>query len=177
MACDLTISIAKRCKDNLGGTRSLFLYNYIAAPFTVTTGEAVAINVGLTVVREYYLEGEENSLTQVQETSDTNTVNTSTVVASIIVADAATSAELNLLCYGGAGAVIKDRNGEYYAVAVENTGIRAGQFLGMKWSVTEATGAAFTDKNGYTLTGIGMSGSLCPKLDAATATAFEALVV
>ena len=78
-----------------------------------------------------------------------------------------TSAELNLLIKGFPQAVVKDRNGVYHALGIDD---------GIDFTVDATTGGAKTDLNGYTLTGVSTTGDLSPKLDSATITAFLALV-
>lgn len=169
MACDITKGRARECKQNLGGQSSLYLFNYVADPFTLTAGEASGINPLLTVVYEYELAGDLNTLVENQVSDDNTgvTVNTQTLTASLRKQDAATSAEFNLLTYGNAQAVVKDRNGVYHCLAVSE---------GMNWSVDASTGGARTDLNGYTITGTAFEGALSPKMDEATITAFLALV-
>jgi len=74
---------------------------------------------------------------------------------------------MNLLAAGFPMAVVKDRNGIYHAVGIDD---------GIDFTIQEATGGAKTDLNGYTLTGIATTGSLAPKLDSSTVTAFLALL-
>ena len=169
MACDITQGRIKECKQNIGGTSKLFLFNYQEDPFTILAGEATAINVGITTVFEYEIEGTLNTLVEDQVSNvDTGvTVNTQTLSITLRKQDAATSAEFNLLTYGDAQAVIKDRNGVYHALGISE---------GLNWSVNAQTGGNYTDLNGYTITGTATEGSLSPKLDAATVTALEALV-
>lgn len=170
MACDITQGRAKACKQNVGGQSHLYLFNYVENPFTVSAGnEATAINVLLTTVYDYILEGDGNTLIE-NMVSDVNTgvsVNTQTLTTVLRKQDAASSAEFNLLVYGDAQAVVKDRNGVYHALGYDD---------GFNWSVDAATGGAKTDFNGYTLTGVATTGSLSAKLDSATITAFLALV-
>jgi hypothetical protein len=169
MACDITQGRAKACKQNVGGQSHLYLFNYVEDPFTLLNGEATAINVSLTTVYDYILEGDGNTLVE-NMVSDVNTgvsVNTQTITTVLRKQDAASSAEFNLLVYGDAQAVVRDRNGVYHVIGYDD---------GCNWSVEATTGGAKTDANGYTLTGIATTGSLSPKLDAATITAFLALV-
>mgnify|MGYP000017308914 FL=1 len=169
MACDITKGRAKECKQNLGGNSKLFLFNYQEDPFTILAGEATAINVLITAVYEYEIEGTLNTLVEdmISDVDTGVTVNTQTVVMTLRKQDAATSAEFNLLAYGDAQAVIRDRNGVYHALGISE---------GLNWSINAQTGGAYTDLNGYTVTGTSTEGSLSPKLDAATITALEALV-
>ena len=169
MACDITQGRARECKQNLGGQSKVYLFNYVEDPFTIVAGEATGVNPLLTAVYEYELAGDLNTLVE-NFVSDDNTgvsVNTQTLTVSLRKQDAATSAEFNLLVYGNAQAVVKDRNGEFHALAISE---------GMNWSVDASTGGARTDLNGYTITGVAQEGALSPKLDEATITAFIALV-
>jgi len=169
MACDLTAGRAKACKQGLGGLGKLYLFNFVEDPFTVLAGVATAINPLLTTVFEYELEGDGNNVSE-SEVPDRNTgttVNTQTSTFVLKKIDAVTSAQMNLLAYGFPMAVVKDRNGIYHAIGIDD---------GIDFTVVQSTGGAKAELNGYTLTGVSTSGSLSPKLDAATVTAFLALV-
>tara|TARA_R110000803_G_scaffold69058_5_gene131262 strand:+ start:1501 stop:2010 length:510 start_codon:yes stop_codon:yes gene_type:complete len=169
MACDITVGRVKGCKDSLGGNSVLYLFNYVADPFTYANGIATAINVLLTTVFAFELDGDGNTLVQ-SLVSDRNTgtsVNTQTLTALLKKIDAATSAQMNLLAYGFPQAVVKDRNGIYSAIGLTD---------GIDFTVEENTGGAKTDGSLYTLTGISTEAALSPKLDSATTTAFLALV-
>ena len=74
---------------------------------------------------------------------------------------------MNLLAYGYPMAVVRDRNGIYHAIGIDD---------GIDFVVAQSTGGAKTELNGYTLTGTSTTGSLSPKLDSTTVTAFLALV-
>jgi ribosomal protein L6P/L9E len=169
MACNITTGRAKACKEFLGGVQSLFLFNFVENAFTVTAGEATAINPLLTEVFEYKVEGDGQTLVEnmVSDRNTGTTVNTQTITAMLKGIDADTSAELNLVAKGYPMAVVKDRNGVYHAVGLDD---------GIDFTIDQATGGAKTDMNGYTLTGVSTTGSLSPKLDSATITAFLALV-
>jgi len=167
--CDITKGRARVCKKGLGGTTILFLYNFVEDPFTIVAGEATAINVLLTTVFQYDLEGDGNPLVE-SMVSDRNTgtsVNTQTIIGLIKNQDAATSLEFNLVAKNFPQAVVKDRNGVYHAIALSE---------GLDFTIEAATGSAHADFNGYTITGVSIEGDLSPKLDSATITAFEALV-
>jgi len=170
MACDISASrTGYVCKSSLGGHSKIYLYNQIEDPFTIVAGEATAINAALTVVYEYEVEGDGGTLVE-NMPSDRNTgatVNTQTLTVVLKKIDATSSAELNFLAYGFPGAVVKDRNGVYHALGVDD---------GIDFTVESSTGGAKTDLNGFTLTGVSTTGALSPKLDAATITAFLALL-
>lgn len=169
MACDVTQGRSKVCKDGLGGQTALYLYNSIEDAFTVVSGEATAINAGLTAVFKYELEGDGNTLEQSMEGSRLtgSRVNTQTLTTVLKKIDAATNAELNLMVAGYPQAVVEDRNGKLHALALDD---------GMDFTAVSSTGGAKADMNGYTLTGVATTSTLAPILDSATATAFKALV-
>jgi hypothetical protein len=169
MACDITAGRLRACKDGIGGVGELYLFNFVENPFTVANGVATAINPLLTEAFKFELEGDGNTLVQ-DMVSDRNTgtrVNTQTLTVMLKKISATDSANMNLLAAGFPMAVVKDRNGIYHAVGIDD---------GIDFTIQEATGGAKTDMNGYTLTGVSTTGSLAPKLDSSTVTAFLALV-
>jgi len=62
----------------------------------------------------------------------------------------------------------EDRNSIYHCVGISE---------GIDFTVDQNTGGARTDLSGYTLTGVSTEVTLSPKLDSATVTAFEAVIV
>lgn len=169
MSCDLTSGRLRPCKNSLGGLGSLFLFNNLANPFTVVDGLVTAINPLLTEVFEYELEGDGNNVVETL-TSDRNTgtsVNSQVITAVLKKIDATSSAQMNLLAYGFPMAVVRDRNGVYHAIGIDD---------GIDFVVAQATGGAKTEMNGYTLTGTSTTGALSPKLDNDTIVDFLALV-
>jgi len=169
MACDLTSGREKACKQGLGGIGKIFLFNFLENPFTVVAGVATAINPLLLTAFEYELEGDGNNVSEsmVSDRNSGTSVNTQTSTFVLKKIDAVTSAQMNLLAYGFPMAVVKDRNGIYHAIGIDD---------GIDFTVVQSTGGAKTELNGYTLTGVSTTGSLSPKLDTATVAAFLALV-
>ncbi len=169
MSCDLASGRVRPCKQSLGGLGKLFLFNYVENPFTIVNGEATAINDDLTTVFEYEIEGDGNNVSEsfVSDRNPGTSVNTQTMTIVLKKIDATTSAQLNLLAYGFPMAVVKDRNGVYHAIGIDD---------GIDFTVVQSTGGAKGELNGYTLTGVSTTGALSPKLDDDTITAFLALV-
>jgi hypothetical protein len=169
MSCDLASGRVRPCKQSLGGLGKLFLFNYVENPFTVVNGEATAINADLTTVFEYEIEGDGNNVSEslLPDRNSGTSVNTQTTTIVLKKIDATSSAQLNLLAYGFPMAVVKDRNGGYHAIGIDD---------GIDFTVVQSTGGAKGELNGYTLTGVSTTGSLSPKLDSSTVTAFLALV-
>ena len=166
---DITAGRLRQCKAQLGGNANLYLYNFIEDPFTIVSGEATAINVGLTAVYKFELEGDGNTLEEslVGDRNAGTAVNTQTLTFLLKKIDAATGAELNLLAKGYPQAVVEDRNGVWHCLGIDD---------GIDFTIVQSTGGAKADFNGYTNTGVSTTGALSPKLDAATITAFKALV-
>ena len=171
MACnsDITSGRSKVCKNSLGGQSKLYIFNYVEDPFTYADGEATAINPLLTEVFEFELEGDGNTFeeSKVGDRNTSTSVNTQTLTTILKVQDAPTSFLIDKLIEGYPMAVVKDRNGVYHAVGIDD---------GIDFTGVASTGGAKTDLNGYTLTGAATTKSLSPKLDSATVTAFLALV-
>lgn len=167
--CDITAGRTRPCKNSVGGLGDLFIFNYIEKPFTYANGIVTAINVGLTEVFRYEIEGDSNTLVEnmVSDRNTGTTVNTQTLTIVLKKIDAASSAQLNLLANGFPMAVVKDRNGIYHAIGIDD---------GIDFTIDSATGGVKTDLNGYTLTGVSTAGTLSPKLDTATIADFLALV-
>ena len=165
MACDLTRSRGKECKDIMAGNSSIYLYDDMDAPFTVVAGAATAMNVALTANYSYALEGDGSTLEQVM-VSDRNTGTRTCVQTLTVVLKKMTAldmAEFNLLAASNAQVVVKTRANDYMALGITE---------GMDWSITASTGGAKTDLSGYTITGVATEAQFAPILDAATVTAF-----
>lgn len=169
MACDIIAGRGKGCKDSLGGTSKLYLWNFLEDPFTVAASVATAMNVSLIEAFEFDLVGDGSTLTEnmVSDRQTQTTVNTQTLTAVFNKMDASSAANFNLAAYGYPQGIVKDRNGEYHLL---------GQSEGIDFTIDGTTGGAFTDLNGFTITGVSTEVELSPKLDAATVTAFLAIV-
>jgi len=170
MACDISSGRLRACKEFVGGIASIFFINFVEDAFTVSAGnEATAINPLVTVAYEYEIDGDTHNLLQnfVSSKDAGTSVNTQTLTAMLKGTDAVTSAQLNTLIKGKVITVVKDRNGKYVACGIDD---------GMDFNVDATTGAAKTDMNGYTLTGVASTKNLAPFLDSATVTAFLGLV-
>lgn len=168
--CDISSGRVRPCKDGLGGNSTLYLYNELVDPFTVVDGEATAMSVALAEAWEFELEGDLNTFEQSMEAPrDTfSRVNTQTATFVFKVPDAATNAQFNFMVAGFVQGVLKDRNGNYWAIGSDD---------GFDFTVVHSTGGAKADGNLYTITGVATTGELAPILDSATETAFLAVVV
>jgi hypothetical protein len=166
--CDfITAGRGKACKNSIGGASKLYLFQGVEAPFTVAAGAATALNPLVTAVFEFELEGDGNNVAEnlVSDRNSGTSVNTQTITTILRKIDTAASAQMNLLAYSFPMAVVKDRNGVFHAIGIDD---------GIDFSVASATGGAKGDLNGFTLTGVSTTNALSPKLDSATVTAFLA---
>lgn len=171
MACsDLTAGIGLQCKDSIGGLQKLYFFNNLEDAFTITGSEATGINILLTQAFEFDIQGDNHILEQNVVSSQENftTVNTQTLTFRLAQMDAVKHATLSLLLKGRPMAVVRDRNDQYHA---------CGLLKGFDFTDTATSGQAMGDFNGYQLVGTSMTGDYAPILNAATVTAFLALVV
>ena len=173
MSCDIAIGAnrGKVCNNTQGGTSEFYFFNYVDDAFTVTDGEATALD-GLTgqTVYKYVIEGDGNPFTQnsVTDAKTGTKVNTQTLVGQLKKIDASTNVELDKLASGQIAGVVKDRNGTYHWFAKDGVNVSS--------TVEAVTGGAKADFNGYNVTLVAETLELAPILDSATVTAFLALV-
>lgn len=170
MACLLTSGRTEPCRDAIGGLKALYLFDFVEDSFTVSAGEATAIDAGITDVYKYDLLADGNTFVESGGAPDESTgtsVVTQTGTAVLKKQDVKTANEINILKSARPVAVWKFRDGTYKV-----QGLSDGTVI----SVETASGGAKADFNGYTLTLTSTELNLAPTLDSSTVTAFEALV-
>ena len=169
MACVLTTGRAEPCLDAVGGLKTIYFFDNLADSFTITAGEATAMNVGLTAAYKYDLRSDNNNLEEVGTASknDGTYVVAQTATFSLKKQDKDTANEINLLAKAQPGCVVLDRMGNYKVVGLVD---------GVLVSGTGVSGGAKTEFNGYNLTAVGEEIAFAPALDSATVTAFLAVV-
>ena len=169
MACDLTSGRTEPCSDAIGGLKTLYLIDYIADSFTITAGEATAMNVAVTAAYKYDLLADTNTLNE-PFTQDIN-AGTSTYQQALVVAlkkqTQASSQELSLIVKSRPIAVVVDRNGDYKIVGISDGTVSTGDII---------SGGAKNEFNGYNLTLSATETAPAPTLDSSTVTAFLAIV-
>tara|TARA_R110000803_G_scaffold136142_5_gene203129 strand:+ start:2266 stop:2787 length:522 start_codon:yes stop_codon:yes gene_type:complete len=150
MACQLTASILKGCKDGVGGNSIIYIANHEL--ITATTADASGTITGLTVPASgtpfFTFEARKESITTETAiiTSDENgtTYYESTIVYPTLKRDENKRLQVNLLAVATVAIIVKDNNGKYWYF---------GQVNGAELSEgTITSGKAFADKNGYDLT-------------------------
>lgn len=167
--CDITKGRSKACKVHLGGASKLYLFNFLADPFTIVSGQATAMNVLLTEALEYDLVGDGQILAENGVGSDAagTFVNTQTTTAILQGLDFPTSNEMKLVANSKPQGIIKTRDGAYLLI---------GDTEGINFNIDTTTGSAHADFTGYTLVGESKENKYAPQLDAATITTFLAVV-
>ena len=169
MACVLTTGRTEPCKDAVGGLKTIYFYDFLEDAFTITAGEATAMNVGLTAAYKYDLLSDDNNLEEVgtsDQQTGTYTVQ-QTATFSLKKQDKDTANEINLLSKARPGAVVLDRMGNYKVIGLSD---------GLVISGTGVSGGEKASFNGYNLTAIATEVAFAPTLDSSTETAFLAVV-
>ena len=62
MACVLTSGRTEPCRDAIGGLKAAYFLDFLEDAFTITAGEATAIDIGVTDVYKYELLADGNTL-------------------------------------------------------------------------------------------------------------------
>lgn len=170
MACLITSGRTEPCKDAQGGLKAAYMINYIEDAFTITAGEATAINPLVTECFKYELRSDGNNLSQaiVSDRNNGTTVNTETTTLALKKLDKDTSLEVTLMAKGRPILVLRDRQDNYQLVGPTEGNDLTGSDLN--------TGGAKSDFNGYNLTFEAQEKDAAPFLDAATIMALEAIV-
>lgn len=143
--------------------------DYIESPFTVSGGQATAINVGITEVFKYEVRADNNTFTE-SIVSDKNTgvtLNTQTLEVRLKKQDYSTSLELKALANARPIIVIEGYDGSRKAMGITDGCDLTGSNI--------QSGGAKSDFNGYDLTFTAEEVALAPFLDATTVTALVAL--
>lgn len=169
MACALTSGRTEPCKDSVGGIKAAWFIDYIEDAFTVSGGQATAINGSITDVYKYDLRSSNNTLSE-SVVSDKNTgvtLNTQTLELRLKKQDYSTSAEIKLMANARPIIVVQGYDNTYKAVGhTDGCDLTASNIQ---------SGGAKSDFNGYDLTFTAEEVMLAPFLDSSTVTALEAL--
>jgi hypothetical protein len=144
--------------------------DYAATNFTVSGGQATAIDAGITEVFEYITRTNVDLFTESMP-SDKNTgtsINTQTLDVRLKKQTYQSAAELLLVVHARPIIVVVGHDGLYKAMGItEGCDVTA---------LTAESGANKSDFNGYNVTFTAEEFALAPHLDASTVTALEALV-
>jgi len=148
MACELTAGSSIDCRNSIGGIKSVYISNFDnVTSFTPSAGEITAIvQDGATSFYKYNLEKENGAFTETQTGSLENgtTMYEGELTFTIKKLGKVLREELRLLALSRLFIIIETNNGEYFSFGAN--------FGADNLSGTAATGQAFGDLNGYSLT-------------------------
>ena len=169
--CDqINNNIPKPCANTQGGVRKLYLWNYVENPFTITGRQATAINSALTVVYEFLLIGDDNTLSTplIGDFKTGTKTGTETLTVMLKGINQASQDLLDSAAGAYLSGCVVDRNGNHLVVGFDEG------FNNI--TVEPNTGGARADANGYNCVFVSEAKNLPAILDSATVTALEALV-
>tara|TARA_R110000851_G_scaffold324995_1_gene492653 strand:+ start:834 stop:1355 length:522 start_codon:yes stop_codon:yes gene_type:complete len=171
--CDIAIgaSLDDNCTNGQGGVEEFYPFNFVTDAFTVVDGIATSMNVALTAAYKYVNGSDANTFTDVllADKKTGNSVATQTLVYQLNKIKGATNLELTKLAQGKMSGVLKDNAGVYHWVGAEKG-------FNVSANVEAVSGGGTNDVSGYNVTLISENKALAPTLDAATVTAFLAIL-
>ena len=149
MACSCSnqtiAGLCKDCEGSLGGIVSVYLANYKADIFTVTSGAVSAVDTATTFY-EYQFRKNTGSMTSTLNIDPANGVNfvQTDLVMLFSRMETKKRIEMAALSVGQLAGIVKDANGKFYALGVSEP---------MEASAGDGqTGTARTDGNRYSIT-------------------------
>tara|TARA_R110002051_G_scaffold6746_1_gene32132 strand:+ start:1624 stop:2154 length:531 start_codon:yes stop_codon:yes gene_type:complete len=169
MACILTKGRTEPCRDAIGGLRAIYLTDFLEDSFTIVSGEATAIDAGVTEVFKYELLADGNTLVETF-TADANngtSIYEQVLTVALKKQDKETASEIATIVKARPIAVAQYRDGSYKVVGISDGTVATGDIQ---------SGGAKADFNGYNLTLTATEVSPAPTLDSSTVTALLALV-
>lgn len=169
MACILTKGRTEPCRDAIGGLKAIYLTDFLDDSFTIVSGEATAIDAGITEVFKYELLADGNTLVETF-TADANngtSIYEQVLTVALKKQDKETSSEVATIVKARPIAVAQFRDGSYKIVGISDGTVATGDIQ---------SGGAKADFNGYNLTLTATEVAPAPTLDSATVTALLALV-
>ena len=144
MACDLTAGRKVPCKDQLGGLVRAWLINFGDLGTVTKVDDEITDLSGTFTCFQYDLKGTnslETAITSSRENGTTFFEQTLTLTLPKLSKE--DNKELKLLAYGRPHIAVEDRNGNFMLCGLEH---------GLEVTGSIATGTAFGDLSGYTLT-------------------------
>lgn len=159
------------CKDSVGGVAKVWLADYNAVSWDVSTGTHTIKPDATTAFKVYNLRKGAASLTSTLTVND-NSGNyfSSELTMNFLKMETSKRIEVMAMLMGQATGIVKDRNGKYWAIGVDNP---------LEGSAgTGETGTASSDANQYSVT-ISVDDAELPMeiTDSSTITALEAITL
>lgn len=169
MACVLTSGRTEPCRDAIGGLKAAYFLDFQEDAFTISAGEATAIDVGVTAVYKYELLADGNTLVETFTADQNNGTSIYEQVLTLALKKQTTASanELALIVKARPIIVVQDRMDNYKIVGISDGTVATGDIQ---------SGGAKGDFNGYNLTLTATEVLPAPTLDSSTVTALLALV-
>lgn len=169
MACVLTTGRTEPCRDAVGGLKAIYLYDFSEDSFTITAGEATAINADVTEVFKFELLADGNTLVETftADASAGTSVYEQVLTIALKKQGAGTASEIAKIVHARPPAVVQFRDGTYKIVGISDGTVSTGDVQ---------SGGAKADFNGYNLVLTATEIAPAPTLDSSTVTALLALV-
>lgn len=158
MACNIATGRKEvTCKENLGGIKNVYLFNYVKEMYGEVTedgGLITAYSTGADVFK-IELQGTGNSFDEAGEVSRENgtVLYGQTLTIALKQQDPLTKDFLNTLGKGRPHAIIEDYNNTFRLAGIEN---------GLDAQISTASGSAMGDLSGYTIVLTGQERDLSP---------------
>jgi hypothetical protein len=159
------------CKDSVGGVAKVWLADFSEVSWTIDSTSHLATPDATTAFKVYNLRKGAASMTSTLTVNDNaGSYFTTEVAMNFLKMENAKRLEVMAMLMGQCTGVVKDRNGKYWAIGVENP---------LEGSAgTGETGTAASDANQYTVT-ISVDDAELPReiTDATTIAALEAITI
>lgn len=170
MSCVLTSGRTEPCSDSQSGLKSVYALDFVEDSFTISAGEATAIDAGVTVVFKYVLNS--NTNTFIETGAKDNETGTTTYEQALTLhlkkQTKASANEIHLLLKSRPVWVVQGRDGNYKVMGISDGTSGA--------TATIESGGEKNSFNGYDLVFNSTETEPAPYLDSATVTAFLSLV-
>ena len=169
MACVLTSGRTEQCRDAIGGLKAAYFIDYIEDSFTITAGEATAIDAGIADDYKYELLADGNTL---EETFTADMNNGTSIYEQVLTLalkkqTVESANELALIVKARPIVVVQDRMNNYRIVGISDGTVATGSIV---------SGGAKADFNGYNITLTATEPLPAATLDSSTISALLALV-
>ena len=146
MACDLTAGYTEPCKNEVGGIKAVYFINYgDLQGYDLASGEISDFTAASVNAYKWDLKGDSSLTTTIQSDRNNGTTSFKQVISLMMKQMSSENNSLvQLLAFGRPHAVVEMQNGRSFMCGVEHgCDVTGGDIT---------TGAAQTDKNGYSVT-------------------------
>jgi len=144
MSCDLTLGRLESCKDNVGGIKAIYFFNYGGITPVFDADEDAVTELGTATAFKYELKSDENTYSE-NIVSDRNAGTThfeQNLAISLKGLSQEDQKEIRLLSVGRPHIVVHARNGEAFVAGIE-------EGMDVTGGTSTSIGGAYGDMVGY----------------------------